>query len=160
MTEPTNAAPQFGTLTPAIAVRNAAGAIEFYKQAFGAEEHGRSLAPDGTRILHAVLRFGESYLMLSDEFPEFGGCKAPQSLGGTTSTLHLNVADADVSFQRAVDAGATVTMPLDNMFWGDRYGKLVDPFGHEWSIGAHIEDVSEEEMQRRMQQAFSAPANA
>jgi uncharacterized glyoxalase superfamily protein PhnB len=134
--------------------------MEFYKRAFGAEECSRSLAPDGTRILHAVLRFGDAYLMLSDEFPEFGGCQAPQSLGGTTVTLHLNVPDADASFQRAVDAGATVTMPLENTFWGDRYGKLADPFGHDWSIGTHIEDVSEEEMQRRMQQEFSAHASA
>ena len=145
----------YHSLTPALIVHNAAEAIEFYKRAFGAQELGRMPAPDGQRIWHAELQIGDSRLMLGDEFPDMGDCRAPKSLGGTATSLHLYVEDADAVFQRAVDAGATVSMPLTDAFWGDRYGKVTDPFGHQWGIATRQEEVSEAEMQRRAQ-AFAA----
>ncbi|MBI3970088.1 MAG: VOC family protein [Chloroflexi bacterium] len=145
----------YHSLTPALVVHNAAEAIEFYKRAFGAQELGRMPAPDGRRIWHAELQIGDSRLMLSDEFPDIDESRSPKALGGTASSLHLYVEDADAAFQRAVDAGATVSMSLVDAFWGDRYGKVTDPFGHQWGIATRQEEVSEEEMQRRAQ-AFAA----
>jgi uncharacterized glyoxalase superfamily protein PhnB len=145
----------FHTLTPSLTVHNATEAIEFYKRAFGAEELSRAPAPDGRRIWHAELKIGDSRLMLNDEFPEMGGGRGPRSLGGTATSLHLYVRDADAVFKRAVEAGATVSMPIMDAFWGDRYGKVTDPFGHEWGIATHKEDVSEEERRRRVE-TFSA----
>ncbi len=133
----------FNTLTPHIVVREALKAIEFYKKAFGAEEVARMPGPDGKSIMHAELKFGNSMLMICEEFPEM--CRSPQAIGGSPVTLHLYVEDADAVFQRAVKAGATATMPLADMFWGDRYGKLNDPFGHEWSVATHKKDVTPEE---------------
>jgi uncharacterized glyoxalase superfamily protein PhnB len=143
------------TITPSLIVKGAAEAIEFYKRAFGAEELGRMPmpGPDGqVKIGHAELQIGDSRLFLADEFPTHG-VVGPN--GSSPVTLHLYVTDADAVFNRAVAAGATVKMPLANMFWGDRYGKLVDPFGHSWSIGTHIEDVPHEEMPQRMAAAMS-----
>ena len=140
----------FHTLTPTLTVHNAVEAIEFYKRAFGAEELYRAPSPDGQRIWHATLTIGDSRLMLNDEFPDMG-CHAPRSLGGTPISLHLYVADADAVFQRAVAAGATVSMPIMDAFWGDRYGKLTDPFGHEWAIATQQEAVGEEELGRRIE---------
>ena len=138
----------YHSVTPALLVRGAAQAIDFYTRAFGARELGRMSAPDGQRIWHAELQIGDARLMLADEFPEMGG-HAPESLGGTPVSLHLYVEDADAVIQRAVDAGATVIQPPMDAFWGDRYGRIKDPFGHEWSVATHIEDVSEEEMRQR-----------
>jgi PhnB protein len=138
----------YHSVTPALLVRGAAEAIDFYTRAFGARELGRMPAPDGQRIWHAELQIGDARLMLADEFPEMGG-HAPESLGGTPVSLHLYVEDADAVIQRAVDAGATVIQPPMDAFWGDRYGRIKDPFGHEWSVATHIEDVSEEEMRQR-----------
>ena len=145
----------YHSLTPALIVHNAAAAIEFYKRAFGAQELARMPAPDGPHIWHAELQIGDSRLMLGDEFPEMGECRAPTSLGGTATSLHLYVEDADAVFQRAVEAGATVSMPLTDTFWGDRYGKVTDPFGHQWGIAMRQEEVSDEEMQRRAE-AYAA----
>ena len=138
----------YHSVTPALLVRGAAEAIDFYTCAFGARELGRMPAPDGQRIWHAELQIGDARLMLADEFPEMGG-HAPESLGGTPVSLHLYVEDADAVIQRAVNAGATVIQPPLDAFWGDRYGRIKDPFGHEWSVATHIEDVSEEEMRQR-----------
>ena len=138
----------YHSVTPALLVRGAAEAIDFYTRAFGARELGRMPAPDGQRIWHAELQIGDARLMLADEFPEMGG-HAPESLGGTPVSLHLYVEDADAVIQRAVDAGATVIQPPMDAFWGDRYGRIKDPFGHEWGVATHIEDVSEEEMRQR-----------
>jgi len=137
----------YHTVTPYLRCREAAKAIEFYKAAFGAEEVFRMPGPGGT-IMHAEVRIGDSFVMVSDEFPNWGA-KGPQSYGGTTVGLNLYVADADAAFARATAAGATVMMPLTNQFWGDRYGKLQDPFGHEWSVSQHVEDVPPDEMERR-----------
>lgn len=140
----------YHTLTPYLIVRGAAHAIEFYRRAFGAEEVCRLPGPDGFSIGHAEIKIGDSHVMLADEDPQYG-TKAPPSSGGTSVSLHMYVADVDAAFQRAVDAGATARMPPTDMFWGDRYGKLVDPFGHEWGLATHKEDVTPEEMARRAQ---------
>lgn len=133
----------YHTLTPYMTVRDAARAIEFYKQAFGAVEKGVMKGPDG-KVMHAELRIGDSLFMLADEFPEFGS-HAPRD-GGSASGLHIYTEDVDAAFDRAVKAGGVVEMPVSDMFWGDRYGKLIDPFGHKWSIATHKRDVSMEEM--------------
>jgi uncharacterized glyoxalase superfamily protein PhnB len=146
----------YHTVTPYLTVRGAANAIEFYKKAFGAQELARMPGPDG-RLMHAEIKIGDSIVMLGDEFPEMGSKGGPLTLGGTATGLLLYVADVDAAFARAVDAGGKVTMPLADMFWGDRYGKLVDPFGHEWSMATHKEDISHEEMSRRAAAAFAPP---
>jgi len=131
-------------------VRDAARAIEFYKQAFGAVEKGVMKGPDG-KIMHAELRIGDSIVMLADEFPEFQSL-SPQSIGGSGMGLHIYIEDVDSAFDRAVKAGATVEMPVADMFWGDRYGKLRDPFGHKWSIGTHKADLSMEEIEKAQEE--------
>lgn len=147
----------YHTITAALTLSNAVEAIEFYKRAFGAVEIDRAPSPDGKKIWHAELQIGDSRLTMADEFPEMDpGSKSPLTLGGTPINLHLSVEDANAFFERAVAAGATVTMPLADQFWGDRYGKLLDPFGHSWSVAQHVEDVSMEEMNRRAQ-AFAQP---
>ena len=149
-----NAIPEgMHTVTTHLVVRDAAKAIDFYKQAFGAQELMRMKGPDG-KIGHAELKIGDSIIFLADEFPQ-GNVKAPQTLGGTTCSINLYVEDVDSSFDRAVKAGAKSTMPLADMFWGDRYGILTDPFGHSWSIATHQEDVTPEEIGKRAQGAFS-----
>jgi len=140
----------YHSITPYMTCRNAAGAIEFYKQAFGAVEKGMMKSPDG-KVAHAELQIGDSIIMLGDEFPEMGAL-SPQSTGGAGMGLHIYLEDVDAAFDRAVRAGAKVEMPLADMFWGDRYGKLADPFGHKWSIGTHKRDVSMEDMAAAMQQ--------
>ena len=148
----------YHTLTPTLVVNGAAEAIEFYKRAFGAVELFRMPAPDGQKLWHAELQIGDSRIMLSDEFPEMCGTVAPTTLGGSSVGVHLYVEDADATVQRAVDAGATVKMPLTDMFWGDRFGGILDPFGHQWTIATHVEDVSEEELARRATQACASQA--
>ena len=143
----------YHTLTPFLTVRDATRAIEFYKQAFGAKERGVMKGPDG-KVMHAELMIGDSIIMLSDEFPDFG-CLSPQSIGGSSSGLHIYLEDVDAAFDRAVKAGAEVEMPVMDQFWGDRYGKLKDPFGHKWSIGTHIKDLSMDEMKRGMDEAMA-----
>ena len=144
---PTTATPAgYHSVTPAIIVRGAAEAIEFYKRAFGAEEVSRIAGPNG-KVAHAEIRIGDSIVMLGDESPEWG-TRSPMSTNGTCGSLHLYVADADAAFDRAVRAGATVRYPLENTFWGDRYGKVTDPFGHEWGIATRVREVSPAEMQQ------------
>jgi PhnB protein len=143
------------TVTPHLVVNGAAKAIDFYKRAFGAQELGRHPTPDG-RIMHAGIKIGDSHVFLADEFPEMSGDRAPSN--GSSVVLHLYVPDVDTAFNQAVSAGAKVKMPLANMFWGDRYGQLIDPFGHHWSLATHVEDVPPEEMRRRAEAMFSQPA--
>jgi PhnB protein len=145
----------FRTLTPHMVIRHAGEAIEFYKRAFGAEEMARMPGPDGKTVMHAELKIGDSMVMLCDEFPGAGGCAAPDSLKGTTVTLHLYVEDADAMFQRAVAAGAKVAMPVMDTFWGDRYGKLTDPFGHQWGVATHKRDLTPEQIQKNAAEFFS-----
>jgi PhnB protein len=134
----------YHVVTPYLTVRNAAQAIDFYKKAFGAEQTVRMDSPDG-KVMHAEIRIGDSVIMLGDENPQMGS-NSPQTLGGTTAGLMLYSENVDQAFDRAVKAGAKSLSPPADMFWGDRYGQLVDPFGHKWSIGQHIRDVSPEEM--------------
>jgi PhnB protein len=136
------------TITPALVVKNGRKAIEFYKAAFGATELGVMLGPDGRSVMHAELKIGDSKIYLGDEMPDMGAV-SPQTLGGSPVSLNIYTEDCDAMFKRAVAAGATVKMPLMDMFWGDRYGKVVDPFGHHWGISTHKEDVSEAEMEKR-----------
>ena len=141
------------TITPHLVCAGAAEAIEFYRKAFGAVELSRVLGSDG-KLMHASIRIGDSVIMLNDEFPEWGSF-GPKSLKGSPVIIHLYVENADATFEQAVRAGAKITMPLDDMFWGDRYGKLEDPFGHQWSVGTHVRDVTPEEMQKAMEQMGS-----
>lgn len=144
----------FHSLTPYLGVRGAAQAIDFYKRAFGASERFRLPGPDGQTLGHAEILIGNSILMLADECPEFGN-QSPQSLGGTPVSLLLYVEDVDAAFKRAVDAGAKVLQPVKDQFYGERSGCLTDPFGHQWTLMTHIEDVTAEEVERRMQQLFA-----
>jgi PhnB protein len=137
----------FHTITPHLVVKGVADAIAWYTKAFGAHELLRNMAPDGTSIMHAELLLGDSRFFVVDEFP--GPMCSPTTLGGTPITLHLYVRDVDAMFDRAVDAGATALMPVADQFWGDRYGMLIDPFGHRWSIASRIEDLSPKALQNR-----------
>ena len=144
-------------LIPHLVCDGAANAIEFYKKAFEAKEISRMSAPGDTRIMHAEIRIGDRPLFLNDDFPEFCGGKAasPTALGGTPVTIHRYVDDCDAEIARAEQAGATVKMPAADMFWGDRYGVVVDPFGHNWSIATHLRDLSRDEMAKGMKEAFA-----
>jgi PhnB protein len=137
------------SVTPHLICAGAADAIEFYKKAFNAVEMSRLPGPDG-KLMHAAIRIGDSVVMLIDENPQWNSL-GPKALKGSSVTLHLYVEDADAFAARAVGAGAKVIMPLADMFWGDRYGVLEDPFGHRWSVATHLRDVSPEEMQQAMQ---------
>jgi PhnB protein len=144
-------------LIPHLVCDPCAAAIEFYKKAFGAQELNRAPAPDGRRIVHAALRIGGGVVFLVDDFPEFSGGKAssPKALNGTPVTIHRYVEDCDAAIKRAADAGATVQMPPDDMFWGDRYGVVTDPFGHSWSFATHIRDLTPAEIEAGMKEAFA-----
>lgn len=141
-------------VSPMLTVSDGAAAIDFYVKAFDAEELGRVPGPDGKRLFHAALRINGALVMLNDDFPEMNDGKSvtPEALGGSPVTIHLTVDDVDAKFQKAVDAGATVVMPLDDMFWGDRYGELRDPFGHVWSMGQPVREVSQEEIDEAIKQ--------
>ena len=151
MPNATHASDEFQTITPQLVVRGAAAAIDFYARAFGASELLRNAAPDGERIMHAELLLGGSRFLVHDEFPG-EGVVGPAALGGTPVTLHLYVQDADATFRRAVDAGAEVVRPLQDAFWGDRYGILRDPFGHRWSVASRLEDLSPADLKARAAQ--------
>ena len=144
----------YHTVTPYLTVNDAGRAIEFYRKAFGAQEVVRMAGPNG-KIGHAELRIGDSMIMLSDEMPG-SGTRSPQSLGGTTSAVFLYVPDVDAQFKQATAAGAKADMPPADMFWGDRFGKLTDPFGHSWALATHKEDVAPEEMKKRSQAAMAS----
>ena len=146
------------TVTPHLVCAGAADAIEFYKKAFNAVEGGRLPGPNG-KIMHAQIRIGDSAVMLVDEFADWG-CFGPKALKGSPVTIHLYVENVDAAFERAVAAGAKAKMPVADMFWGDRYGIVEDPFGHNWSIATHMRDVSPEEMQKAMQEMAQNPPKA
>jgi PhnB protein len=143
----------YHTATPYLTLDDCTSAIDFYKRAFGAQEIMRMDGPPG-KIGHAEIRIGDSVIMLSDEMPG-GASRAPKSVGGTTVGVFLYVADVDSSYKQAVDAGAKADMPPADMFWGDRFGRLTDPFGHSWAMATHKEDVAPEEMRKRMQQEMA-----
>jgi PhnB protein len=146
----------YRTLTTYLAVDDATKAIEFYERAFGAKERSRMPGPNGT-IAHAEIVIGDSVVMLSDPFPQ-ASVKPPAQVGGTTAGLFMYVEDVDAAYRRAIDAGATETMPPEDMFWGDRFGTVTDPFGHSWQIATHVEDLTPEEMAKRGQEAMASMA--
>ena len=148
----------FHTVTPSLFVRNAAAAIDFYKKALGAEERMRMAGPDG-KIGHAELKIGDSVVFLSDENPAFG-TKSPQSLGGISGALYLYVEDVDKAFQRAIDAGGQVKMPVADMFWGDRVGNFVDPYGHSWTLSTHTQDLTAQEMEEGAKKFYAQIAQS
>lgn len=137
----------YHSVTPYLIIDGAAAAIDYYKKAFGAEEVLRM--PMGGKIGHAEVKIGNSHVMLADEFPEMD-IRGPKSRGGATSSLMIYLEDVDSAFARAIEAGGTVDRPVEDQFYGDRSGTLIDPFGHKWTLATHVEDVPEEEMQRRM----------
>ena len=139
----------YHSVTPYLVVDDAAKAIDFYKQAFGAEEKFR--LPMGDRIGHAEIKIGDSFIMLADEFPDMGHL-GPKARGGTTVSLMVYVPDVDTAFKKALDAGAKQERPVENQFWGDRLGSLTDPFGHKWSLATHIEEVPEAEIGQRFEE--------
>lgn len=145
------------TLTPYLIIKGVADAIEFYKKAFGAVEMNRLAMPDG-RIMHAALKIGESTLFLCDEFPEHDCGLSPASLKTAHATMHVFVDDVDKVYKGAVAAGATGLMEPQEMFWGDRYGRLVDPFGQPWSLATHMEDLTPDEIKERMMAMGCPPA--
>jgi PhnB protein len=150
MTSKVKAVPDgFHTVTPHLMVRDANRALDFYKKAFGAEVLHVMPGPGG-KVMHAAVKIGDSIVMLADEFPEHGS-----TAGASGDALHIYIDNVDAAFQRAVSAGASVKMPVMDMFWGDRYGQVVDPFGHTWSLATHTRDMSPEEMQKEQEKAFS-----
>jgi uncharacterized glyoxalase superfamily protein PhnB len=146
----------YHTLTPFLVCKGAADALEFYRRAFGAQELSRLAGPDG-KLMHAALRIGDSVLMLTDECPEMGAF-SPTHLGGSPVTVHLSVADADASFARATEAGATPLVPVSEMFWGARYGVFKDPYGHSWSVATQVRDLTPAEIQAGLAQACTEQA--
>ena len=148
----------YHTVTPYLSVRNAAQALEFYKRAFGAEEVVRMNSPQGT-VSHAEIKIGDSIVMIAEESAS-SPLRSPQSLNGSTASVFLYLNDVDATFKQAISAGAKSQQPVADMFWGDRYGRLTDPYGHLWSLATHIEDVAPEEMQRRAQDATKTAQRA
>ena len=145
----------YHSVTPYLVIDGATEAIRFYSEAFGATEVMRM--PMGDRIAHAEIKIGDSHVMLSDEWPDMN-LLGPAKRGGATASLMIYLTDVDTAFKRALDAGGTQERPVEDQFWGDRMGTLVDPFGHRWTLATHVEEVSEEEMQRRMQAMASEMA--
>ncbi len=155
MSQPISPIPEgFHSITPHLVCEGAAEALAFYQRAFGAVEVGRMDGPDG-RIMHAEMRIGNSMIMLADAFPEYGS-RGPRALQGTPVTIHLYVEDADAVWERALAAGATAQMPLEDAFWGDRYGQVVDPYGHQWSIATHQRDLTPQQIEEAMRKAMPA----
>lgn len=153
MNHPVRPIPEgFHSITPHLVCEGAAEALAFYRQAFGAVELYRMPGPAG-RLMHAEMRFGDSVVMLADDFPEYGS-RGPRALQGTSVTIHLYVEDADAVWERALAAGATPVMPLEDAFWGDRYGQVQDPFGHRWSIATHQRDLTPQQLEEAMRKAM------
>lgn len=144
----------YHTVTPGLAVRDAAQAIDFYKRAFGAKEKMRMPGPDGRTIMHSEIQIGDSHIMVGEEMPQMGH-PSPQSMNGTPVSLYVYVRDADKVFDQAVKAGATVTMPLNDAFWGDRYGQLKDPFGHSWGVATRKHNLSGKAMKAAAEEFFA-----
>ncbi len=147
----TNPPAGFHSITPYLVVDGAEKAIEFYKRAFDAQAVDVAKGPDG-KVMNAQIKIGDSMLMLNDEFPDYGAV-GPLKMGGTPVTIHLYVPDADATWQKALDAGAQVGMPIADQFWGDRYGMIIDPFGHKWGIATRVRDVTPDDIAEAMSSA-------
>jgi uncharacterized glyoxalase superfamily protein PhnB len=143
----------FTTITPHLVVADGAKAIEFYQQAFGAEELETHKSPDGTKVMHSRLKIGNALLLLAGEYPPH--CLSPHSRGGASVFLHFYTEDVDAAFARAVKAGCTIAMPVTDMFWGDRYGQVVDPFGHPWAIATHKQDFTPAQVDANAREFFA-----
>jgi len=146
----------YRTITPQLVVSDGAKAIEFYKKALGAEERGRFLGLDGKAVMHAEVKIGDSVVMLGSERPP--QCLSPKSRGGTSVSLYLYVENADAAFDRAVKAGCTVKMPMADQFWGDRFGQVEDPFGHQWSFATHKQDLTKDQIAAKARTFFEEMA--
>lgn len=144
----------FHSVTPIFVFKDSRQAINFYKRAFGAKEHYAMPGPDGKSVMHAEIQIGNSIVMMSDENPQ-QPCKSSETMGGTPVNMYLYVENVDAAFGRAVEAGATVQMQVQDMFWGDRVGSVKDPFGYSWMIATHIKDLSQEEIAKGAQEAFA-----
>ncbi|KAF0095108.1 MAG: glyoxalase/bleomycin resistance protein/dioxygenase [Puniceicoccaceae bacterium 5H] len=152
---PVKPVPEFmHTVTPHLICRDAMGAVEFYKKAFGAQALVVMPMPDGKALMHAMLQIGDAHIMLGEENEKWG-CLGPLTLKGSPVSIHLQVEDVDAAFAQAVEAGAKVTMPLENMFWGDRYGVVEDPYGHKWSLASTVAQPTPEEMQAAAAKMFA-----
>ncbi len=149
----------FHVLTPSMVVKDARKAIDFFQLAFGAEEIDVMTGPDG-RVMHAEIRFGDSILMMGEENPAWAQFKSAETLGGSPISLHFYVADVDAAFKRALDAGAKADMPVQDMFWGDRYGKVRDPFGHVWGLATRVKEMTKEEVARAGREWMAKMAEA
>ena len=147
----------YHTITPALTVHDAQGAIEFYIKAFGAEEKQVCHSKDGKQIMHAEVLIGNSIVMINDEIAHLG-CLSPKTLGGSSASLFIYVENADEVFNRAIKCGATAIMPVTDQFWGDRYGQVADPYGHKWSIATHVIDMTEEELKKASEEWFKKQA--
>jgi PhnB protein len=148
----------YHSVTPYLFIKGAASAIDYYKNIFGAKERMRMPGPNG-QVMHAELQIGDSIIMLADENPQIGAT-SPETLGGVSSTLHVYVENVDATAEKAVNAGGKLARPIKDQFYGDRSGTIIDPFGHMWSIATHIEDVTAEEMKKRMAKAMSQSATS
>jgi len=149
----------FHALTPSMVVKDARKAIDFFQRAFGAEEIDVMTGPDG-RVMHAEIRFGDSILMMGEENPAWPQFKSAETLDGSPISLHFYVADVDAAFKRALDAGAKADMPVQDMFWGDRYGKVRDPFGHVWGLATRVKELTKEEVARAGREWMAKMAEA
>ena len=156
---PQNPPAGYHTLTPSLIVKDAHKAIDFYKRAFGASEIDVMTGPDG-RVMHAELKIGDSMFMMGEENPAWPQFKSAETLGASPISLHLYFPDADVAFKRALEAGAKVEMPVDNMFWGDRYGKVKDPFGYTWGIATRVKDLTPEQIRKAGQEWMAQMATS
>ena len=145
----------YASVTPHLTVRDAGAAIEFYKKAFGAVEKSKDYYADGKTIMHAEIKIGNSIVMLTDEMPQMIYWLSPSSLNGTTVGLHIYTEDVDAMYRNAVDAGAKPSMPPTDAFWGDRYGRVTDPFGHEWSIATRNRNLTPEEIRKGAEEFFA-----
>jgi len=145
----------FHNVTTCLTVTDSVEAIDFYKKVFDAKELFRMPGPDGKKTMHAEIQIGDSIIMLGDEFPKMN-CRSPKSIGGSGSGVYLYVPDVDSTIKKAADAGAQITMPASDMFWGDRMSSLVDPFGHNWTVATHIRDMTPEEMAKASQEAMKS----
>lgn len=150
--------PGFHALTPSLTLKHAREAIAFYQKAFGAQVMDVFPTPDGKSTMHALIRIGDSFLMMADEMPNQGGCQSAESLGASPVSLYLYVPDADRVFQQALAAGASATMPVADMFWGDRCGMLKDPFGYAWTIATHVRELTPAQVQEGAQAFFAKAA--
>lgn len=149
----------YHTLTPNLTFKDSSKALEFYQSAFGATVLGQMLSPDGRSMMHAVMKIGDSILMMGDEMPSEGCSKSAETLGGSPISLYVYVPNVDEAFKRAESSGATVTMPVTDMFWGDRCGNLIDPFGYSWMLATHTNDLTEDEIKKGAQKFFAECVN-